>query len=118
MKIRKFIAKITLLSFLISAPAAQAWNSFAPDMPAERSKKPRPYEWQRNSIVVAQNDPQEAIGGNPPTDENGKQAPTSETEDQEKSGQKADAAETKPLKPFKPSEEIAAEQAVDYPVDI
>ena len=27
-------------------------------------------------------------------------------------------SKTKPLKPFNPSEEIAAEQAVDFPVDI
>ena len=37
-----------------------------------------------------------------------------ETENKEQSTK----SKTIPLKPFKPSEEIAAEQAVDFPVDI
>jgi len=69
-------------------------------------------------MVVAQNEPQATEGGNASAKGNGKQAQDSEADDQEKSGQKTDEPDTKPLKPFKPSEEIAAEQAVDYPVDI
>ena len=37
-----------------------------------------------------------------------------ETDRKEQSSQ----PKTEPLKPFRPSEEIAAEQAVDFPVDI
>ena len=36
----------------------------------------------------------------------------------EQSGKQTSATETKPLKPFHPSEEIAADQAVDFPADI
>ena len=102
----------------MSAPAALAWISLVPNLAAERIKSIHTFELNRKSIVVAENEPQAAESENLSTNENKDQAPISETADREKSGSNSNDAETKPLKPFKPSEEIAADQAVDFPVDI
>ena len=118
MENKKFIPLIILVSCLMSAPAALAWISLAPNLAAERIKSIHTFELNRESIVVAENKPQAAESGNQSTNENKNQSPDSETADREKSGSNSNDAETKPLKPFKPSEEIPADQAVDFPVDI
>ena len=41
-----------------------------------------------------------------------------ESESQNQEGQNSGAAEKKPLKEFKPTEKIEADQAVDFPYDI
>jgi hypothetical protein len=66
-----------------------------------------------NALFVAQNETQKAA--------NGTRAPSSESREPEsKTDERKDSAsaEKKPLKEFKPSEEIEAEQAVDFPYDI
>ena len=114
----KFKGLIILVSYLISAPAALAWISLVPNLAAERIKSIHTFELDRESIVVAENKPQTAESESQSTNENKDQAPSSETADREKSGRNSNDTETKPLKPFKPSEEIAADQAVDFPADI
>jgi hypothetical protein len=67
----------------------------------------------QDTPIVAENEIQTA------TDE--KNAPSTESKEPEtKAGQAQDstAAEKQPLKDFKPSEQIEAEQAVDFPYDI
>ena len=118
MENKKYIYLITLLSFLMSAPAALAWIPLAPNIPAERIKSIHTIELNRNSIFLAENEPAAAQSGNRSTNDNKKQSSESGAEEKEKSGNISKEAETKPIKPFKPSEEIAAEQAVDFPVDI
>jgi hypothetical protein len=118
MENKKLIPLIILLSFLMSAPAALAWIPLAPTIPAERIKCIHPIELNHNSIFLADNESEAAGSENQPTNEIKEQAPSSEAADQGKSVKNADDADTKPIKPFKPSEEIAAEQAVDFPVDI
>jgi hypothetical protein len=109
---------ITGLLILMSAPAAAGRIPLAPNMPAEEIKSLQTFELKRKSIVLSENDSQAAGSENQPTNEIKEQAPSSKAADQEKSGKKSDDTATKPIKPFKPSEEIAAEQAVDFPVDI
>jgi len=115
---KKDIFIITSLAFFMSAPAAPGWNSLAPNEPADRTKSIHRLEFNRKSIVVAENEPAASDSGSQTTTDNKDQAPDSGAADKEKSGNNTNDTETKPLKPFKPSEEIAAEQAVDYPVDI
>jgi hypothetical protein len=118
MELKKIIFAITGLLFLMMAPAALAWIPHSSNIPAERTKSLHPFELSRQSIVVAENEPDRTESGGQPANENENQAPDSGTADSEKSGSDSDDAATKPIKPFKPSEEIAAEQAVDFPVDI
>ena len=113
MKLKRIIFANTCLVFLLSAPAALS------NIPAEPTKRILPVVLSQKSIVLAQNDePRAAEKGGPPANEDTDQAPDSKPADSEKSGNNSDDAATNPIKPFKPSEEIAAEQAVDFPVDI
>ncbi len=67
----------------------------------------------QESIVLAQND-------NTAPDDNEKSKSGTETDGSEAADdkKKASESESKPLKPFVPSEKIPGEQAVDFPVDI
>ena len=73
--------------------------------------------WQK-LIVLAQNE------GNTTGDKDQTATGSKDRVSEAESGSAADPkdpsakSKTPPLKPFKPSEEIAAEQAVDFPVDI
>ena len=107
----KFISLILLSSFLMIAPAAFAWIIHTSSIPDGQTKNIHPFELDRQPIVLAENDVQK-------TKESQDQAPTSETAESEKEDNASEDAAKKPVKPFKPSEEIAAEQAVDFPVDI
>jgi len=118
MEFKKNIFAITGLLFLMSAPAALAWIPHFSNIPAERTQSIHPFELSRQSIVLAQNETDAAESGGQPANANKDQALDSETAENEKSGTNSDDTATKPIKPFKPSEEIAAEQAVDFPVDI
>ncbi len=118
MDFKKILFVITGLLFLTSAPAALAWILHASNTPAEKTKYLHPFELNRQSIVVAENESDAAESGRRSTSKNENQASASGTADSERSGNASDDAATKPIKPFKPSEEIAAEQAVDFPVDI
>ena len=118
MKIRSFVALTALFSFLLGAPAAWAWIFFTPVKPAEHTTVSRPSTRTQSSMRLAENDPQPVERGTLSTNENSGQTPNSERKENENSNEGDDDAGTKPLKPFKPSEEIAAEQAVDFPVDI
>jgi len=66
-----------------------------------------------NTVIVAQNDSQTAT--------NDKSVPSSESKELEsKTDEKKEPSgvKKKPLKDFRPSEKIEAEQAVDFPYDI
>jgi len=118
MEFKKIIFGITGLLFLMSVPATPGGSYPTTDTPAERAKNIHTAELNRKSIVVAENESEAADDDSQSTNENKDQAPSSDTADRDKNGKNPDDVETKPIKPFKPSEEIAAEQAVDYPVDI
>jgi hypothetical protein len=118
-KVGKNLFILTVWSFLMAAPSTQGMSAHAPEIHAARIQSIRPFELNRDSIVLAQNDQKAAENrnqGNQATSENQDQA--TEPKSAAKENNKSDGAAAKPLKPFKPSEEIAAEQAVDFPVDI
>ena len=111
MENKKFIYLILLSSFLMITPAASAGIIHDSNLPVEQTNNVHPFDLDRRPIVLAENDVQT-------TTEDQDQAPTPETAESEKADNTSEDAATKPVKPFKPSEEIAAEQAVDFPVDI
>lgn len=118
MENKKFIPLITLLAFLMSSPATASRIHLTPGEPTDRTKRIHPFESNRKSMVLAENESEASENESQSINENRDQAPDSETSDKQKSDNNSNEAEQKPLKPFKPSEEIAAEQAVDFPVDI
>ena len=68
--------------------------------------------------MVAQNEPDLAESESEPAVDKKDRASGSGEEITENRSKNPDDEKTKPLKPFVPSEEIAAEQAVDFPIDI
>jgi len=115
---KKNLFMITVWSLLIAVPSAQGIGIHSPDIQAEQMRSIHFLESPRESILIAENEHKAADGQSQATDENQSQAAKPKAAAEENTGKQADGAATKPLKPFKPSEEIAAEQAVDFPVDI
>ena len=116
--LNKRIPVLAASIFIMTAPIAQGVCSLAPGAPpARRAVTASTNVWQK-PILLAQN--QENTAGDKDRTATGSKDRLSEAE----SGSAADPedpsakSKTAPLKPFKPSEEIAAEQAVDFPVDI
>jgi len=118
MKDQNILLLIALLTLLMSAPGASGSRVPAPDSPAEGNIRIQTFELNRESTVLAENKSCAAENESQSINDNKDQAPDSGTADKEKSSNNSNDAETKPLKAFKPSEEIAADQAVDFPVDI
>lgn len=115
---KKYLFMITVWSLLIVVPIPQGMGTHFPTLLAERIQSVRSFEFNRKSIVVAENEQKAAENRSRSTRENQDQTAKPEAAAKENSSNEADGAAAKPLKPFKPSEEIAAEQAVDFPVDI
>ena len=97
---------------------AQGIRSIAPgENPARTEINPSPTVRQK-PIVLAENE------GNTAGDKTQTAIGTKDQASEPESGPESDnkdpatKSKTAPLKSFKPSEEIAAEQAVDFPVDI
>ena len=110
---------IFILSFLLVVVISIPGESFLQaDIPAEPTQKLHTPEFNGKSIVIAQNNPPTTDRGSQTTEENEDQASESGTATTENEIKRSNDSDSKPLKPFKPSEEIAAEQAVDFPVDI
>ena len=97
----------------MSVPATSGGSYPTTDTPAEQAKDIHTAEFNRNSIVVAENESDAADNDSQSVNENRDQAPSSDTADRDKNAKNTDDVETKPIKTFKPSEEIAAEEAVD-----
>jgi len=118
MELKKIIIVIVGLFLFMPVPATPNRPHLVIDEPTERTSSIHNIDLNRNLNFLAQNEPQDPEIGSQTAKKNQDQAPDSETADIEKSGNSANDTETKPITPFKPSEEIAAEQAVDFPVDI
>jgi len=114
---KKYLLGIMVWSLLLAPSAVQSAPMHFPGIPVEKNQSVRAFELNRKWIVLADNKPKASENQSRSTNENQDQAAAPPTAIQENSGNSSDA-EAKPLKPFKPSEEIAAEQAVDFPVDI
>jgi len=112
------ISALAVSIFIMTAPMAQGMHSLAPGETPERTEimpstivRQKPMMLAENEENAAEEKAQTATGtkGRESEPESGP-----ETDPKQQSTQK----KTVPLKPFRPSEEIAAEQAVDFPVDI
>jgi hypothetical protein len=115
---KNIILVITGLLFLMSVPAAPGRSLPATDTPAERAKSIHTLELNLDSIFLAENESEASESVSQSSNENKEQPSESGAAARENSSNSANDTETKAIKPFKPSEEIAAEQAVDFPVDI
>ena len=106
------------LFFCVGTAAIPPGGLSAMGASAESIQKQKSAEFVYEPIILAQTGPQPAESETRSTD--GRNDPVSEPETApaEKDGKTGDESPTKSIKPFKPSEEIAAEQAVDFPVDI
>jgi hypothetical protein len=116
--LNKLISTLAVAIFIMTAPMAQGMCPLAPGAPpARRAVTASTTVWQK-PIVLAQN--QENTAGDKDQTATGTKDRVSETKSGSATDHKDPPAKSKtaPLKPFKPSEEIAAEQAVDFPVDI
>ena len=118
MKDQNILFVIAMLTLLMSAPGASGSRIPAADSQAEGNIRIQIFELNRESTVLAENKSRAAESEGRSVNENEDQATDSETAGKKKSSIHSNDAETKPFKAFKPSEEIPADQAVDFPVDI
>jgi len=109
---------ITVWSLLIAVPSAHGIGIHGPDPHAGQMQSIRFLESSGESILMAENEHKAADSQSQASDEYQSQAAAPKAAAEKNAGKQADGAGAKPLKPFKPSEEIAADQAVDFPVDI
>ena len=115
---KKNLFMIAVWSCLIALPNTHGLAIHDSDMHNQQIQSLLPIEINRQAIVMAQNDHQGTESPGPAADKNTNQGAVPQAAGGENTGKKEGKAAAKPLKPFKPSEEIAAEQAVDFPVDI
>jgi len=112
------ISALAVSLFIMTAPMAQGMHPLAPGETPERTEISPSTTVRQKPMMLAENEENAAEEkAQTATDTKGRESePESgpETDPKETSTQ----SKTLPLKPFRPSEEIAAEQAVDFPVDI
>ncbi len=116
--LNKRIATLALSIVLTMAPMAQGMGPVVPGADTDRTGIMPSTTVSQNPNLLAENE--ENTGGSNAQEATGTNDPVSEPESGADSDPKDPSAKSKsaPLKPFNPSEEIAAEQAVDFPVDI
>jgi hypothetical protein len=112
------IPALAVSIFIMTALMVQGMRPLAPgENRALREVMSATTVWQR-PITLAQNEG--TTTGDKDRTATGTKDPVSEAESGPETDSKEQSTKSKtaPLKPFRPSEEIAAEQAVDFPVDI
>jgi hypothetical protein len=116
--LNKRFAILAMSVFIMMAPVAQGMGPVVPGADTDRAEIMPSSTVSQNQILLAQNE--KNIAGGNAQGETGANAPVSEPESGPDTDPKDPPAKSKPapLKPFNPSEEIAAEQAVDFPIDI
>ena len=103
---RLAIIVLALLGFMVSENRATQAEILNPAAPV--------WKWSDDyAVIVAQNETQTA-----PSDKGAPISQSKETESKTDKKKESSDAKKKPLKDFKPSERIEAEQAVDFPYDI
>ena len=116
--LNNLIAVMAVLILSLCPPMAVAKRVDAPAPVYHISENPIFSAEKERSIILAQND------NSTPDDKDKTTSGTDTTESKPESApaedekNKSSKAESKPLKPFVPSEKIPGEQAVDFPVDI
>ena len=116
--LNKSITALAVSIVLMTAPTAQRMGPIVPGADTDRTGIMPSSTGSQNPILLAENE-ENTVGGNA-QGAPGVNDPVSEPESGPDSDPKDPSAKSKPapLKPFNPSEEIGAEQAVDFPVDI
>ena len=114
----KHIATLALSIVLMMALMTQGMGPILPGANVDRRESMLSTTLSQKAILLAQNE-ENTAGGNAQWAP-GANGPVSEPKSGANADPKDPSAKSKPapLKPFNPSEEIAAEQAVDFPVDI
>jgi hypothetical protein len=114
----KCIASLAVPMFIMMAPMTQGMGPIVPGTDTDRMEIMPSTTVSQNQILLAEN--KENTAGDNAQGAPGANDPVSEPESSPDTDPKDPSAKSKPapLKPFNPSEEIAAEQAVDFPVDI
>ena len=109
------ISVLAVSIFIMIAPTTEGMHPMAPEKNPGRTEIMPAITVMQKPMMLAENEKntagQTAAGTKDPESE-AQSGP--ETDDKEQPNE----PKTAPLKPFRPSEEIAAEQAVDFPVDI
>jgi hypothetical protein len=112
------ILVLAVSMLIMTAPLAQGIRSIAPgENPARTQINPLPTVRQK-PIVLAENEENTAENKTQTAIDTKDQAAEPEPDPESDNKDPATKSKTTPLKSFRPSEEIAAEQAVDFPVDI
>jgi len=114
----KIIFVVILMTFTMGSPARPVGSPLAPGSAAEGNECVGTPQIKQPCIAAAENG---RIAAKSQTQTaGGRTEGTSDAkpDTREKDSQNSNEAESKPLKPFVPSEEIPADQAVDFPVDI
>ena len=116
--LNKRVSALTVAIFIMMAPMAQGMGSVAPGEYPARTEIVASTTARQMPIMLAENE-EETAGEKAQTttgskDRGSEAGSGPETDNKEPSTK----SKTVPLKPFRPSEEIAADQAVDFPVDI
>ena len=116
--LNKRIARLAVPMFIMMAPMTQGMVPIVPGADTDRTDIMPSATVSQNPILLAED--KENTAGEKAQGATGANEPVSEPESGPDSSPKDPSAKskTKSLKPFNPSEEIAAEQAVDFPVDI
>jgi hypothetical protein len=116
--LNKSISILAVSILIMAAPMAQGMRSIAPGEHPERTEIMPSTTVRQKPMMLAENE--ENTAGEKAQTATGTKDPVSEPEAGTETVNKEQSTKSKtvPLKPFKPSEEIAAEQAVDFPVDI
>jgi hypothetical protein len=116
--LNKHIATLTISMFITMAPMTQGMGPILPGADTDRREFMPSSTVRQNLILLAENEENTAEGN--AQGATGADGSASEPESGPDADPKDPSGKSKPatLKPFNPSEEIAAEQAVDFPVDI
>jgi hypothetical protein len=118
MKSKKITLGLILLVFTADTTAAIGKSFHVPDITTVGAASLGTLKISRDSIAVAQNEPDHNESKSKPAVDAKNRASGSGEEITENRRNNPDEAKPESLKPFVPSEEIPAEQAVDFPSDI
>ena len=112
------VSTLAVSIVLMMAPMARGMGPIVPGTDTVRTGFMPSTTVSQNQILLAENE--KTTAGDKAQGSTGANDPVSEPESGPDTDPKDPSAKSKPapLKPFHPSEEIAAEQAVDFPVDI
>ncbi len=109
---------VVAISALVGSPMVAGMPVHVPDENIIQSAYIDFFELSNQPIKLAENEQKSSNGVSKPQTNNSDQPIDSEGAVKEKNGSPETETSKKSLNPFKPSEEIAAEQAVDFPWDI